>query len=141
MKKTEKIFKTIVCSDINEFDVLILKHTNIGWKKIIGGYSYSWNNIHSQIMELGTSNYNYINTFENGSVKILGNIQNEKKEGTWYSFNKEGIFHQEANYHNGKEHGEWIYFYSDGTIKKREFYQNGDLIKYIKDNEIIEFNK
>ena len=60
MKNKSKIFKTIQCAEIFEFDELMLKHEYIGWKKIDESYSNYWNNIHSQ---------------------ILGNIQNQKREG------------------------------------------------------------
>ena len=139
MKNKSKLFKTIQSSDIFELDELYLQHKSMGWKKLEGGYSNSWGRIHSQILMLETKKYNFIKYFENGEIKILGNIVNDKKEGLWYSFNINSNIQQTGNFNNGLEDGEWIFYNSDGSIKKKEIYKNGEILEFIKDNETIKF--
>ena len=139
MNNKNIFFKTIESADVLEFDELILKYIKMGWKKIDGSYSYSWKNQHSEILKLDTSKFNYIQTFDNGEIKILGNFLENKKIGKWYSFNLSGNLHQEVNFENGKEDGEWIYYKSNGSVKKKEIYKNGTLLEFLKDGESIKF--
>lgn len=83
--------------------------------------------------------------YENGQIKITGNLKNDGKDGEWKQYYENGKLKNEGNYSNGKKVGEWKLYYDTGKINAIGKYDlNGFPIAdswkiYSKDGTIDEF--
>ena len=63
--------------------------------------------------------------FNNGNVKELGKVIDEKWHGKYCNYYESGNIREEKNYLNGILSGRFLYYYNNGKIKE-------DTIKPIK---------
>ena len=80
-----------------------------------------WKELYPFIMDItysnGKKNGIYIRWSSDTGRKVEeGFYKNDKKDGTWYSWNINGPMLEEANYQNGLKHGEWKHWYPYGRL-------------------------
>ena len=62
-------------------------------------------------------NKRYIERYENGQIKIQGDLVAGMRQGKWESFYENGIKWSESNYLNGQRNGIYMIFYRNGNPK------------------------
>ena len=65
--------------------------------------------------------------YDNGDVEFVENIKNNKKEGSYKYYFKNGNI-EEGTYRNGKEEGPYTRYFNDGS-REEGIYKNGQRIK------------
>ncbi|MDD4746016.1 MAG: hypothetical protein RBR35_05865 [Salinivirgaceae bacterium] len=99
-----------------------------------------------------STTYLFEELYDNGTVKIKGEIVNEERNGAWNAYYENGKLWSYGIYSNGLREGRSIVYNNDGTIKLSGYYKdnrvdslwvtfkpNGDtaqVTKY-KDGEIV----
>jgi antitoxin component YwqK of YwqJK toxin-antitoxin module len=61
--------------------------------------------------------------YDNGHPKVLGKTKDDKPEGPWEWFHKDGTHMRTGAYKSGKKTGEWTTYAADGTITKVSTYK------------------
>ncbi|MFM8515830.1 MAG: DUF1801 domain-containing protein [Actinomycetota bacterium] len=61
--------------------------------------------------------------YDNGHPKILGKMKDEKPDGAWEWFHKDGTHMRTGAYRAGKKTGEWTTFATDGSVTKVSTYK------------------
>ena len=76
------------------------------------------------------------------SGNIKGQIQNGKKEGTWFRYYNNGQLFSLSNYKKGRKNGDWIIYSNEGDLIEKGQYKNdleeGAWIRFF-DNGIINY--
>ena len=65
--------------------------------------------------------------YDNGDVEFVKNVKNNKKEGPYKYYFKNGNI-EEGTYRNGKEEGPYTRYFNDGS-REEGIYKNGQRIK------------
>lgn len=63
--------------------------------------------------------------YENGVLKSVGYYNNNKKEGVWKFYNRDGKLYSSGTFINDKMNGIWNNYFNNGTISALENYENG----------------
>ena len=66
--------------------------------------------------------------YENGQVKVSGQVKNGLKEGSWIEFYENGQKKSEGKYKGSLKEGNWRYWNENGTTQKEENFQSGVLL-------------
>lgn len=77
----------------------------------------------------------FISFYENGNVKLIGNLSKNRKQGKWISFDKSGAKEYENEYIDDEMEGLQSFFI-DQKLKRLELYRNGKkngLAKYFNE--------
>lgn len=61
--------------------------------------------------------------FENGDVKAEGPYVEDKMEGEWKFYKKEGFLWNVGHFFHDEKRGEWIRYDSEGHIVKQETFE------------------
>lgn len=64
--------------------------------------------------------------FENGEVKAKGKCVEDKMDGKWLFYKKEGYLWQEGYFRLDTKHGAWIRYKSDGSVESQVEFENGN---------------
>lgn len=67
----------------------------------------------------------YTKYFENGRVNISGEFLNNKKEGDWKWFDKQGGKDMEGQFVKDQQSGNWIYYYPSGKVRTKGSFLEG----------------
>lgn len=58
---------------------------------------------------IGKHSYNHIEFYENGNIKLMGNIEDSVKTGKWYFYQPNGNLLAKGKFCNGIAKGKWVY--------------------------------
>ena len=83
-----------------------------------------------------------IEYYDNGNIKLIYSIQNDKYDGEYIKYFSDGNIEEKGMYKQGKLHGEVSIFYSHGRLKEKANYLNGvfhgNYINHYEDGRIKE---
>ena len=65
----------------------------------------------------------------NNSIRAIGPLFNEVKEGLWTFYHQDGAVESRGAYIKGEADGEWVYFLPDGTPSHKNFFREGVLLR------------
>ena len=81
-------------------------------------------------------------TYDNGQVKIDGNLVDGKEEGKWVWYYESGKIEQEVNFVDGKKEGKEVWYYKSGKVQwERNFVdgkKEGKWFWYDEEGKIID---
>lgn len=63
--------------------------------------------------------------YENGQLKMVGYLENGKREGLWRAYYPTGVKWSEGEFKNGKNHGTSKVYYQNGASRYEGFYIEG----------------
>ena len=64
--------------------------------------------------------------YQNGQLKEIGFIENDKKIGEWNYYSDKGIKLAQCEFNSlGQKHGEWLIWDTTSTLRAQMFYKNG----------------
>ena len=64
--------------------------------------------------------------YDNGKVKIKGNLVDGKQEGKWVWYYEDGQISREENYKDGERDGKWVEYDEEGNITSERCYEMGE---------------
>ncbi len=92
------------------------------------------------VMDIGPSDLNgakpYKAYYADGTLKVEGQVKNEKQDGVWKEYHPNGNIGIVKNVSNGLLDGEFQEFYANGQIKLRFSFSNGKLWNILEMNDI-----
>jgi antitoxin component YwqK of YwqJK toxin-antitoxin module len=79
--------------------------------------------------------------FESGQISEIRSYDHGKMDGTWSTFNQEGIKIGVANYKGNVKHGEWLIWDDAGTLRFEMHYtdgkKTGTWLMYNEEGELV----
>ncbi len=68
-----------------------------------------------------------ISYYDNGQLRYTVRLnENEKRDGVWEAYYKDGDLKSKGEYKNGEKEGVWEAYYKDGDLKSKGEYKNGE---------------
>lgn len=67
----------------------------------------------------------FIQKYPNGSVQAKGDMLNNKREGLWTAYYKNGFKQSESTYQSGVLHGRTASFYTNGQVRYIGYFMGG----------------
>jgi hypothetical protein len=77
---------------------------------------------------IGFYSGDFIDFYKNGSIALIGNYTNGKKEGAFSFYFPNGILEAKGEYKNNIKYGQWDYYYDNGLNHQKLDFKNNDTL-------------
>lgn len=68
----------------------------------------------------------WIATYPDGQLREYGVLTKNERNGTWMTWNENGVKTSQAQYLLGKKDGEWLIWDDQGNLRFSMYYKNGE---------------